>query len=372
MHIVGQIQEAGRWVTVADDMKPMRYRARVKFRDSDGILRDVERYAPTKAKAQTLLKAALADRRAPTRGDYLRSETILTRAGELWLAQVDRPDSGLSDNTRRQYRDSFNRYVKGSSIAGLTLREVNRVPVLRAYLQGVADEHGTGAGKTARSVLSGIIGLAVTDGVLELNAVRNLRPAKSSKPKATVRDTRRAMTRDERELLIKTADNHEPTEHLDVADVLAFMAGTGVRISEALGQRWEDVRFDDATVFVRGTKTAHAERLLSLPPWLIERLQDRAVKTGKVGLVFPSPFSQDRDKPRDRRNVARSLRLIFDAAGLPWATPHALRRTVATLLDEAGVPIAVVADQLGHADPSMTARAYLGRHGDLSAAASVL
>jgi hypothetical protein len=43
-----------------------------------------------------------------------------------------------------------------------------------------------------------------------------------------------------------------------------------------------------------------------------------------------------------------------------------------TLLDEAGLPIALAANQLGHADPSMTARVYLGRKGSTSAAAAVL
>jgi len=33
----------------------------------------------------------------------------------------------------------------------------------------------------------------------------------------------------------------------------------------------------------------------------------------------------------ERRNVARSLRLIFDAAGLSWGTPQALWRSVAAL-----------------------------------------
>lgn len=41
--------------------------------------------------------------------------------------------------------------------------------------------------------------------------------------------------------------------------------------------------------------------------------------------------------------------------------PHTFRRTVATLLHEAGVPLVHIADQLGHADPTMTASVYLGR-----------
>jgi integrase len=52
---------------------------------------------------------------------------------------------------------------------------------------------------------------------------------------------------------------------------------------------------------------------------------------------------------------------VLDGAGMSWAVPHTFRRTVASLLHEAGVPIVRIADQLGHADPAMTARVYLGR-----------
>ena len=70
--------------------------------------------------------------------------------------------------------------------------------------------------------------------------------------------------------------------------------------------------------------------------------------------------------------VARLFRQMLDDAGFPWATPHTFRRTVATLLDEAGLPIALAANQLGHADPAMTARVYLGRKASTAAAGAVL
>lgn len=369
---LGQVNLEGRWVAAPAGTKPTRWRAKTRFRDADGVLREVERFAATKGKAETALKAALVKRSTPTKGEVLRADMSVTDAGEVWLAQVDRPDSNLSDNTRAQYRAAFGRHVVGSSIAGLSLREVNRVPVLRKYLQTVADEHGTGSAKTARSVVSNIIGMAVGDGVLDFNATREVRPAQARITKATQRDTRRALTRDERAHFMATADSHAPTEHLDVSDLAAFMAALGVRISEGLGQRWADVNLEAGTVLVRGTKTSASTRLLHMPSWLTERLRERSKTRGAEGLVFPSPGTNDRDKPRDRRNVARAMRAILDAAGLPWATPHSLRRTVATLLDEAGQPIALAANVLGHADPAMTARVYLGRKGSTSAAAEVL
>jgi integrase len=57
-----------------------------------------------------------------------------------------------------------------------------------------------------------------------------------------------------------------------------------------------------------------------------------------------------------------------DAAGevvatdvLAWITSHSFRKTVATMLDDAGLSPRVVADQLGHARPSMTQDVYMGR-----------
>lgn len=84
------------------------------------------------------------------------------------------------------------------------------------------------------------------------------------------------------------------------------------------------------------------------------------------------PPAADRGKPRDERNVPRTIRGVLDQAGYPWATSHTFRRTVAPLLDEAGQPTALAANQLGHTDPSMTARVYLGRKGTTSAAAAIL
>jgi integrase len=42
-------------------------------------------------------------------------------------------------------------------------------------------------------------------------------------------------------------------------------------------------------------------------------------------------------------------------------TSHLFRKTAATILDEAGLSARAVADQLGHARPSMTQDVYLAR-----------
>ena len=98
-------------------------------------------------------------------------------------------------------------------------------------------------------------------------------------------------------------------------------------------------------------------------------LRNRREAMPYAALVVPSPKTGGL---RDRRNAARAMRKLLDAAGLPWATPLSLRRTDTSLIDEAGRPIALAANQLGHADPAMTARVYLGWESDTSRAAGIL
>jgi hypothetical protein len=80
---VGQVQVEGRWITAPEGSRPTRWRARAKFRDRDGMLRDVERYETTRAKAEAQLKNALRDRTTPRTGDHLRKcrSRMLARCG---------------------------------------------------------------------------------------------------------------------------------------------------------------------------------------------------------------------------------------------------------------------------------------------------
>ena len=259
--------------------------------------------------------------------------------------------------------------------------------VIERFLQSIADHSGNVAAKAARRMLSNLLGMAVRHGALPHSASRDVRQPKARKDSrsalrraACVHDTDRAFTREERDFVLAIADDYEDDESEDIADLVAFLAGTGVRVSEALECTWwADVDLDATradgsaapTVHERGTKTAMADRVIPLPPWLAGRLRRRAVDRGAQGLVFGSPRLQDKTRPRDRRNIIRHIRDRLDAAGAPWATSRTFRRTVASWMDEAGFPVAEIANQLGHANVNITAT-YLGRRQGSSRAGSVL
>ena len=62
----------------------------------------------------------------------------------------------------------------------------------------------------------------------------------------------------------------------------------------------------------------------------------------------------------------------FATAGFDWVTSHVFRKTVATLMDQAGLSSRAAADQLGHANTSMTTDVYFGRKVPTTGAATVL
>jgi len=61
-----------------------------------------------------------------------------------------------------------------------------------------------------------------------------------------------------------------------------------------------------------------------------------------------------------------------EADALAWITSYSFRKTTATILDDAGQSARQIADQLGHARPSLTQDVYMGRRAKKPAAAAAL
>lgn len=382
--VVPQMMDAnGKWKTAPKVRSAQRWRARVNFRGHDGVLRSANGFGAKKQNALDSCKTNL-DEKLHAGDENLTPRTLLVTAGKAWLELIKRPGSGKSDKTHSDYSNCFDRHidVEGSTIRGLTLSQANDPQRLGRYLQNVADHRGTGSAKMARSVLSGILGYAVNMGVLPSNAMRQVSAVRSTRPTQSRRDRGRAMSRQERDSVVAYADA-EVTAAVEfnprtlrkrqtTADFVAFMAATGVRIAEARSLRWKDVNITTKQAHIRGTKSAAADRVVSLPDWLVERLEARMQREGSDGYTFASPGSTGNERPWEQSNNNAAVRGVLDGAGLTWAVPHSFRRTVASLLHEAAVPLVRIADQLGHADPSMTASVYLGRDpggdkGDLAA-----
>jgi integrase len=348
-------------------------RARARYRDYDGLVRTITRYGSSRARAEAALKEALRDRVSPA-GSQITDESQLISLAQLWIDEVKARD--LAPATKELYADVVDRQVN-PGLGRLRIREIT-VPVTDRFIKLTIQRSGPGMAKTVRTVLSGMLGLAVRHGALTHNPIRDV--TRITRPPRPVR----AMTTDEVVMLRAVIREDATALVLDLPDLIDFILGTGLRIGEACAVRWSAVDLRAGVLEVNSTvvrtkehglivqdrpKSAAGWRVIALPHSIVDMLERRRGVGGPASeVVFRSPFG----KVRDRSNTTGDLRRAFDRAGFDWVTSHTLRKTVATRLDDAGLSARQIADHLGHARPSLTQDVYLGRKVVSSEAARVL
>ncbi len=361
-----------------EQLGPKRHRARAKVRDHDGVVREIERTARSATAAENLVKEAVRDRgRAGHDGD-ITGESTVRALGELWLAEIDRSVTlgKRSPTTAQQYRYRYERHIR-DGIGALRIRELSVSRLDRLVVQ-VQDHYGTAAAKTTRTVLSGMVGLAVRYDALDRNPVRDVGRIESAASSA------RALTVEQALELRAKIHADQRCRDWDLVDFTDFMLATGLRIGEASAVTWDGIDFDAMTVKVRGTvvrvkgaglliktpKSESGERDLELPSWAVAMLRSRqsTAAPNEWGVVFTAPAGG----LRDPSNTQADLRVVFADAGYPWVTSHVYRKTVATMMDHGGLTARQAADQLGHAKVSMTQDRYFGRKTAQTGAAALL
>ena len=243
--------------------------------------------------------------------------------------------------------------------------------MVERLLASVRSNHGPGAAKSTRNVLSGVLGMAVRHGRLPANPVAEASPQRTPR----TRPGPRALTPEEaQQLRTRLAADPTAVGH-DLPDLIELLLGTGLRIGEACAVQHGDVDLRAGTLNVTGTvirerlrglsiqqfpKTEASRRVIALPRQtvlLLERRLATVPDDADPPVLFPSP----QGRLRDPNNTSGDLRQALDRAGYPWVTSHTFRRTVATRLDDAGLSARQIADHLGHSRPSLTQDVYLGR-----------
>jgi len=342
------------------------FRASTRFRDHDGVTRKVERFGTTEASAKNRLREDLRDRGQQGARDGLNGDSRFRAAADEWVSAVEHlAAQGLrSPNTVQLYRLNLNVHVL-PALGELRLREIT-VPRLDRVIQTVQLHKGSATAKIARTVISGVLGLAVRHGAIPSNPVRDIGRIASSP-----RRPPRALTTAERIEWISRLRADEDAVRKDLPDLCEWMLGTGVRIGEALAVSWDEVdltagrveiehtiiRITGVGLIRKGTKSTAGERTLPLPGFALAMLRRRKLASGGRGPVFPDSGGGWRDPS----NTSRDLRNARGSGDFAWVTSHVFRKTTATELDRAGLSARQIADQLGHSKVSMTQDRYLGR-----------
>lgn len=189
----------------------------------------------------------------------------------------------------------------------------------------------------------------VSEGYCSANPCERIESPKSWKKLPEV------LTVEEVEALLASPNTDEPLAWRDIA-LIEVAYGTGVRVSELVGLKVNDLWFEDGLVrvFGKGSK----ERLVpigrravgtaSVYSREIRPLLDR----GKTKGIF---FLNGKGTPLSRVGAWSIIKRCAERAGIKKnVSPHTLRHTFATHILEGGADLRAVQEMLGHADLSTT------------------
>ncbi len=137
----------------------------------------------------------------------------------------------------------------------------------------------------------------------------------------------------------------------NMKDLFLSSLFSGRRIGECKAMRWVDVDLEYGLWTIPDTKSGEAQTCV-LPQPLVKLLQNRKPKN-KSQWVFPA-----HSKTGHVEAINTAWELVRKETGFTHLQARDLRGTLASWLQEAGVPLVGAQQQLGHADISTTAGSY--------------
>lgn len=341
--------------------KDGRWAAELYVNQSDG--RRVRRrvYGKTRREAEDKMMELRqkSDTGVPIPSAQLTLEKFLAE----WLEQIVGPR--VRPNTLSHYAFHADMYLVpdlgNRQLGKLTAREV------RLYLDSLGR-----AGRGVRTIryVHATLRAALEDAVREELIEKNV--AKLVRPPAAPRTDRQPLTVDEVKVLFRQSRDDR------LHGLLVVIALLGLRRSEVLGLRWEDIDLDAGTLTVNQglhriegklqvmpTKTARSRRTLPLPDVVAEVLREHRDRQEKErvelaerwpssGFVFTTPIGT----PIDPDNCSKFVQASLKQAGVRKVRMHDFRHGCVSVLLALGVPPRIVMEIAGHSALEMTMNVY--------------
>jgi integrase len=297
----------------------------------DGTLR-VTRTVATKGEARSLLNRELDRIRL---GDHYIAPITLRELADRWLAQYDRAPKTVKCAQGRLVRPLA---AFGDAQAGDITTEALTTFLARQPKDKVGKAYKRDIVRTLRQVYA----FGVENRLVAWDPAKRVKAAKPVRGENIL-----PLTIDEIDIVADECGQWRA--------LVVFMGDSGARPQEALDLEWRHVNLDAGTVELPGVKTDGSWRTVHLTSRGIAAVRSipRAITTRRVFHVDGRPVSWT----YFRREVWAPA---LEAAGLDHRPPYCLRHSYAWHSLTAGVPIANLANQMGHSDVTRTFQVYGG------------
>ncbi len=260
-------------------------------------------------------------------------------------------EKNLSNNTQFSYQTDLNRYIQFLAEKNIDRVEEITPQCIQEY-NLLLSRMGLAASSLSRnfSALRGFHKFLILEGVTEWNPTELLETPRLHRKLPQV------LTIEEVEAILNQPNVQEPTGIRDRA-ILEVFYGAGLRVSELIQLKIEDVFFSEELLRVMGK--GHKERFVPLgrqaQHWL-KRYFARVRPLLTKGLTSRSQVFLNRfGHPFSRMGIWKLVQKYVMQAGIPKTVyPHIFRHSFATHLLENGADLRAVQEMLGHADISTT------------------
>jgi integrase/recombinase XerD len=226
------------------------------------------------------------------------------------------------------------------------------LPNLRAFLRALL-ELGFAPSSMARylSSIKSYCGFLADEGAIPKDPTESLQAPRQQRYKPT------SLSRREMDALYDSLElalrEDRALAWRDLA-LVELLYGLGLRISEAVGLKLDQVNLQENVVLVQGK--GGKQRLVPLGAKVAATLRDYLrLEWQAKGLRTETVLLNRFGKPLSRMGAWKIVQRICDEAGIKTAvSPHTFRHSFATHLIEAGADLRSVQEMLGHADISTT------------------
>ena len=259
-------------------------------------------------------------------------------------------EKGLSDNSLVSYSSDLAQYI--TFLEKNQIHDLNEVDatVILAWLIDLAKK-GLSAKSRARHIITirGLYKFLIAEKKVIKSPVKDIDIPKTGLTLPKI------MTIEEVATLLDSPDIRKPRGMRNSA-MMEIMYGAGLRVSELIGLRLQDINLD--ANFVRVMGKGSKERIVPIGS-KARTITQKWIKEGRSShlkkISTPYLFVARAGKPMTRQSFWKIIKKYALLANISKnITPHTLRHSFATHLLEGGADLRSVQTMLGHSDISTT------------------
>lgn len=283
----------------------------------------------------------------------IESKMIFESWANKWLETYK--INSVSTKTYNDYKQTLNKYIL-PYIGKLRLKDIKSIHI-QEIMQNANHLSQSRINKIHQAVCQALE-KAVANELIGRNPAKYV-----EKPKGTS-GSHRSITPEERAVILKVATYHKHGLWIKL------MLYCGLRTGETARVKLCHFDFDKNLLYIDGTKTKNARRTVPVPADLMQEI--KYLNKNPFDYLFTNEHGVP-IKPHNRGRMWKSFKKAMhiemggktyrDQVIPPYMVaddlcPYCLRHTFCTDLQDAGVPINVAKDLMGHSDISLTASIY--------------